>query len=75
MKTDELVLSSPALARVVALHAALCLIEKHGAGAPLAPAPLDLYRELQAFTPESLQYVLTDLFNAGGTTKGAKVGS
>lgn len=62
-----------AIIRVVALHAALRMIEKHGAGAPLAPAPLDLYRELQAFTPDSLQYVLHDLFEAGSVT-GVKVG-
>jgi hypothetical protein len=74
MKTGELVLSSPALVRVVALHAALRLIERHGAGAPLAPAPLDLYRELQAFTPGSLQYVLDDLFGTG-IVRGEKVGS
>jgi ABC-2 type transport system permease protein len=38
------------------------LIEKHdAAGAPLATT-LDLYRELQAVTPDSLQYLLHDLF-------------
>jgi aminopeptidase N len=38
------------------------LIEKHSqAGAPLATT-LDLYRELQAVTPDSLQYLLHDLF-------------
>jgi hypothetical protein len=37
------------------------LIEKHDApGAPLATT-LDLYRELQAATPDSLQYLLHDL--------------
>ncbi len=38
------------------------LIEKHdAAGAPLATT-LDLYRELQAITPESHRYLLHDLF-------------
>ena len=38
------------------------LIEKHSqAGAPLATT-LDLYRELQEVTPDSLQYLLRDLF-------------
>lgn len=38
------------------------LIERHdSAGAPLATT-LDLYRELQAVTPDSLQYLLHDLF-------------
>jgi hypothetical protein len=74
MKTDALSASSPALVRVVALHAALRLIEAHGAGAPLAPAPADLYRELQAFTPESLQYVLEDLFEMNGTAGRMKIG-
>jgi len=38
------------------------LIEKHdAAGAPLATT-LDLYRELQAVTPDSLEYLLHDLF-------------
>jgi len=38
------------------------LIEVHGSGeAPLATT-LDLYRELQAVTPKSLQYLLHDLF-------------
>ena len=38
------------------------LIEKHGAGAPPLATTLDLYRELQAVTPDSLQYLLHDLF-------------
>ena len=38
------------------------LLEKHRPGeAPLATT-LDLYRELQAVTPDSLQYLLHDLF-------------
>ena len=45
------------------LHAALRrLLEQHRRpGAPLATT-LDLYRELQAVTPDSLQYLLHDLF-------------
>ena len=40
------------------------LIQKHDApGAPLATT-LDLYRELQAVAPDSLQYLLHDLFEA-----------
>lgn len=38
------------------------LLEKHGAGLPPYPTSLDLYAELQAVTPDSLQYLLTDLF-------------
>ena len=38
------------------------LLEKHGSGAPPLPTSLDLYRELQAVTPDSFQYLLTDLF-------------
>jgi ABC-2 type transport system permease protein len=37
------------------------LVETHGSGAPLVTT-LDLYRELQKVTPESLQYLLHDLF-------------
>jgi ABC-2 type transport system permease protein len=40
------------------------LIEKHGAAAPPLPTTLDLYRELQAVTPDSLHYLLYDLFEA-----------
>ena len=40
------------------------LIEKHGSGAPPLPTSLDLYRELQAVTPESLRHLLADLFEA-----------
>jgi ABC-2 type transport system permease protein len=39
-------------------------IEKHRAGAPPLPTTLDLYRELQAVTPDSLQYLLHDLLEA-----------
>ncbi len=39
------------------------LIEKHGSGSPL-PTSLDLYRELRAVTPDSLQTLLHDLFEA-----------
>ena len=40
------------------------LIEKHRSlAAPLATS-LDLYRELQAVTPDSLRYLLLDLFEA-----------
>jgi hypothetical protein len=38
------------------------LVEKHGSGAPPLATTLDLYRELQAVTPASLQYLLHDLF-------------
>lgn len=38
------------------------LLEKHGSGAPPLPTSLDLYRELQAVTPDSYQYLLRDLF-------------
>lgn len=38
------------------------MLEKHGAGAPPLPTSLDLYRELQAVTPDSHQYLLRDLF-------------
>ncbi len=38
------------------------LIENHGSGAPPLATTLDLYHELQAVTPDSLQYLLHDLF-------------
>jgi ABC-2 type transport system permease protein len=38
------------------------LLEKYRSGAPPLPTSRDLYRELQAVTPESLQYLLHDLF-------------
>ncbi len=38
------------------------LLTKHGAGKPPLPTSLDLYRELQAVTPDSLRYLLADLF-------------
>ena len=38
------------------------LLKKHGSGAPPLPTSLDLYRELQAVTPDSYQYLLHDLF-------------
>ncbi|HYN80167.1 MAG TPA: ABC transporter permease [Gemmatimonadaceae bacterium] len=40
------------------------LIEKHRSGAPPLATSLDLYRELQAVTPDSLRYLLHDLFAA-----------
>ncbi|HEX7176061.1 MAG TPA: hypothetical protein VF240_12440 [Pyrinomonadaceae bacterium] len=40
------------------------LIEKHRLGAPPLATSLDLYRELQAVTPDSLRYLLHDLFEA-----------
>jgi hypothetical protein len=40
------------------------LLRKHGAGSPPLPTSLDLYRELQAVTPDSLHYLLVDLFEA-----------
>ncbi|MBA3526872.1 MAG: ABC transporter permease [Sphingomonas sp.] len=47
------------------LHAALRrLIQRHGSGAVLLPTTLDLYRELKAVTPPSLQYLLHDMFKA-----------
>ncbi|MGH2397926.1 MAG: ABC transporter permease/M1 family aminopeptidase, partial [bacterium] len=51
------------------------LFEKHSTGAPPLPTTLDLYRELQAVTPDTLQSLLHDLFEANTfwelTTKGA----
>jgi hypothetical protein len=38
------------------------LIEKHDAAGASLATTLDLYRELQAVTPDSLQYLLHDLF-------------
>jgi ABC-2 type transport system permease protein len=38
--------------------------EAHGPGAPVLATSLDLYRELQAATPDSLRYLLRDLFEA-----------
>jgi hypothetical protein len=38
------------------------LIEKHSSGEPPLATTLDLYRELQAVTPDSLKYLLHDLF-------------
>lgn len=40
------------------------LIEEYGSGAPPLPMSLDLYRELYAVTPDSLRYLLVDLFEA-----------
>ena len=37
-------------------------LEKHRDGGPPYPTSLDLVRELRAVTPDSLQYLLTDLF-------------
>lgn len=38
------------------------LLIKHGSGKPPLPTTLDLYRELKAITPDTLQYLLHDLF-------------
>jgi hypothetical protein len=38
--------------------------DKHRAGTPPLATTLDLYRELQAVTPDSLQYLVHDLFAA-----------
>jgi aminopeptidase N len=40
------------------------LMERHGAATPPLPTSLDLYHELQAVTPDSLRYLLADLFEA-----------
>lgn len=40
------------------------LLDEHGSGAPPLATSLDLYRELQAVTPDSLQSLLHDLFEA-----------
>ena len=37
-------------------------IEKHGGGEPPYPTTLDLLADLRAVTPDSVQYLLTDLF-------------
>ena len=38
------------------------LFEKHRSGTPPLPTSMDLYRELQAVTPDQFQYLLQDLF-------------
>ncbi|RYU95623.1 M1 family aminopeptidase [Emticicia agri] len=38
------------------------LLSKHSAGIPPLPTSLNLYQELKAATPDSLQYMLHDLF-------------
>ncbi|RNI23559.1 ABC transporter permease/M1 family aminopeptidase [Rufibacter latericius] len=38
------------------------LLEKHASGEPPLPTTQDFYRELKAVTPDSLQYLLHDLF-------------
>jgi ABC-2 type transport system permease protein len=40
------------------------LFERHGSRQPPLPTTLDLYRELQAVTPDELRYLLADLFEA-----------
>jgi ABC-2 type transport system permease protein len=40
------------------------LLAEHRSGAPPLATSLDLYRELQAVTPDSLRYLLHDLFEA-----------
>jgi ABC-2 type transport system permease protein len=40
------------------------LVEKHSTGVPPLPTSLDLYGELRAVTPDSLRYLLHDLFEA-----------
>jgi hypothetical protein len=40
------------------------LLLKHGSGKPPLPTTLDLYRELKVITPDTLQYLLYDLFEA-----------
>ncbi|MET0624305.1 MAG: M1 family aminopeptidase [Pyrinomonadaceae bacterium] len=40
------------------------LFERHGSRRPPLPTTLDLYRELQAVTPDELRYLLADLFEA-----------
>ena len=40
------------------------LLRKHGSGEPPRPTSLDLYRELQAVTPDPLRSLLADLFEA-----------
>jgi hypothetical protein len=38
------------------------LLDEHGGGEPPLPTSRDLYREIQAVTPDSLRYLLADLF-------------
>lgn len=40
------------------------LFQAHSSAEPLLPTSLDLYHELQAVTPDSLRYLLVDLFEA-----------
>jgi len=40
------------------------LFERHGSRTPPLPTTLDLYKELQAVTPDELRYLLADLFEA-----------
>jgi ABC-type transport system involved in multi-copper enzyme maturation permease subunit len=40
------------------------LLEKHGSGTPPLATSVDLYRELQVVIPQSLHYLLADLFEA-----------
>jgi ABC-2 type transport system permease protein len=40
------------------------LLERHGSGTPPLATSLDLYRELKAVIPQSLHYLLADLFEA-----------
>jgi ABC-2 type transport system permease protein len=40
------------------------LLERHGSGTPPLATSLDLYRELKAAIPQSLHYLLFDLFEA-----------
>jgi hypothetical protein len=40
------------------------MLEEHRSGAPPLLTSLDLHRELQRVTPDSLQYLLSDLFEA-----------
>lgn len=42
-------------------HALREVVRKHGYNGPPFPTTLDLYRELEAVTPDSLRYLLTDL--------------
>jgi ABC-type transport system involved in multi-copper enzyme maturation permease subunit len=42
-------------------HALREVVRRHGYRGPPFPTTLDLYRELQAVTPDSLQYLLEDL--------------
>ena len=40
------------------------MLERHASGTPPLATSLDLYRELQAVIPQSLHYLLVDLFEA-----------